>query len=87
MQTRIGETASPTTLKESMVSIPKTLYTSKILGSDIELDNTYCAESSFIHPNQYLAEAWSHQHPLIHTWLFLSSISICFLSALLFIIH
>lgn len=87
MQTRIGETVSPKTLKESMVTLPKSLYSSKISGFDIELDNSCYVEDSLSNPNEYLAEMWHHQHPLIHTWLVLSSISICFLSALLFVIH
>ncbi len=34
-----------------------------------------------------LKQLWAEQHPIMHTWFLLSSLSICFLSALLFIIH
>lgn len=84
MQIKPREIATPKTKNASVASAPNTLYASKILGKDIEIDNTYCAEISYAGS---LSEMWNHQHPLICTWLILSSVSICFLSALLFIIH
>lgn len=84
MRIRSEEIATPKTKNNSMASTPNTLYASKILGKDIEIDNTYCADISY---SGSFSEMWNQQHPLIHTWLILSSVSICFLSALLFIIH
>lgn len=42
--------------------------------------NEMTAEKSFT-----LRELWNEQHPLIHTWFLLSSLSICFMSAIFFI--
>lgn len=84
MQTIKREVNVSKTLKESAVSIPSTLYASKIFGKDIEIDSNCCAENLF---DATFSTIWDKQHPLIHTWLVLSCVSICFLSALLFIIH
>lgn len=81
MHFTIEESAKSEISKNSIMSIPKSLYASKILGKDIEMDSCYCANSS----EHALLELWNKQHPLIHTWLVLSSISICFLFALFFI--
>lgn len=70
------------TLKNSAISVPNSLYASKVFGGDLEIDKCYCPSSQ----GGALIEMWNQQHPLIHTWLVLSSVSICFLSALLFII-
>ena len=84
MRVDVKENSSKGTLKDSAVSIPKSIYASKIFGKDVELNNCNCLdaveESSF-------SNIFKHQHPLIHMWLFLSSISICVLSALLFIMR
>lgn len=82
MQFTIEETAKSKVLKNSVTSIPKSLYSSKIFGNELELDSCYCAN---MNPNAIL-NLLSKQHPLIHTWLFLSSISICFIFALFFIL-
>lgn len=84
MQFTIDNMLKNKTLKESAMSIPNTLYTSQIPNKNIEVDN-YCGGGNL--NGSSLFEMWNQQHPLIHTWLILSSISICFLSALLFIIH
>lgn len=84
MQNRIEELATPKTKNNSMASTPNAIYASKVLGKDIEIDSGYRAEISY---ENTFAEMWNQQHPLINTWLVLSSISICCLSALLFIIH
>ena len=68
-------------LKNSAMSVSNSIYASKVLGKGIEIDN-YCGASSL--RQNALIEIWNKQHPLIHTWLILSSISICFLSALFF---
>lgn len=68
-------------LKKANISIPKSIYGTNIFGKDLEVEPCYCAN------NNTLSELWNNQHPLIHTWLILTSVSICFLSALLFIIQ
>lgn len=82
MQFTVEKTAKAKTLKDS-VSIPNSLYTSKIFGTDNEIDKCYQMNNT---QGSTLVEMWNQQHPLMNTWLVLSSISICFLSALLFII-
>jgi len=81
MQFVTEKTTKPKNLRESAISVPKTIYGTKILGKDIEIDNSYYADSFYANS---LAKMLKHQHPLIHTWLVLSCISICFLSAWLF---
>lgn len=81
MQFTIEEAAKSKSLRNSAVSIPNSIYTDKLLGKDLEIDLCYCGNDS----ENILAGIWNKQHPLIHTWLVLSSISICFLSALFFI--
>lgn len=68
-------------IRNYAVSIPNSIYASKVLGNDIEIDNYTCVGSL---SQNTLLEIWNKQHPLIHTWLILTSISICFLSALFF---
>lgn len=80
MQFTLEETVKPRVLKNSTISIPNSLYTSKIPAADIETEACCINDSANV-----FVEIWSKQHPLIHTWLVLSSISICFLSALFFI--
>ncbi len=41
---------------------------------------------SFAQETFNIRKLWNEQHPIIHAWFLLSSISICFLSAILFII-
>jgi hypothetical protein len=82
MKTRTGESVTPKTSNKAMVSAPNSLYSSKVFGKDLEIESNYVDNSSTT-----FAQMWNQQHPLIHTWLILSSVSICFLSALLFIIH
>lgn len=80
MKFAIEDSTDLKTFKDASVSIPKTLYSSKVLSEDIELNAGY-VESAF--QKNTLLDIWGKQHPLIHTWLILSSVSICFLSALL----
>ncbi len=80
MQLTIEEAKSKV-LKNSVVSIPNSL-TNKIFGKDSEFDTRHCP--NIVHANEF-KDLWNTQHPLIHTWLLLSSISICFLSALFLI--
>ena len=77
------ETVKSRSLRDAAVSIPTSIYLSKVSGNNIESDN-YCCAGSF--GQNALLEMWNKQHPLIHTWLILSSISICFLFAFFFII-
>lgn len=67
----------------SMMSVPSALCASKIFSKDIDLTKSYCVENS---QSGVLTKIWNRQHPLIHTWLVLSSVSICFLFAFFFII-
>lgn len=75
----IAEKTKTMSLRESAMSIP---FTSKIAGSGISTDAGYVSGS--IQKNAIMA-IWGKQHPLIHAWFVLSSVSICFLSALFFI--
>lgn len=70
------------TLRSSAVSVPNSLYTTKIFGKDIEIDTLYNKSNE----NNPFIDLWNNQHPLMHTWLVLSSISIFFLSAIFFIV-
>ncbi len=72
-----------TVLKDSKVPVSNHHYISRPLGSDIEIENCYHLDNSSTYS---LSEVLKRPHPLIHTWMVLSSISICFLSALFFII-
>lgn len=75
----IAEKHSKSTLRDSVMSIP---FTSKIAETSFSSDAGYFAGN--IQKNAIIA-IWDKQHPLIHAWLVLSSVSICFLSALFFI--
>ena len=76
------EAVKSRSLRDVAVSIPNSIYFSKVSLNDIEMDNYCCAGG--IGQNA-LFEIWNKQHPLIHTWLILSSISICFLFAFFFV--
>lgn len=82
MKLKLEETLTSKTIKNSGMSIPSSLSPSKMFAQEPE---NYCFQESY--SESTLMEMWNQQHPLIHTWMILSSISICFLSALLFIIH
>lgn len=82
MQFIIEDAVKSRTLKDSAITIPSSLYTSKILGKNIEANADYVIDSIRKNKNT-LMEMWDKQHPLIHTWLVLTSVSICLLSALL----
>lgn len=82
MRLLADEVVKTKTLGNSAVSIPKSLYAGKILGKEIEIDT--CIPSADF--GSSLIESLQHQHPVINTWLLLSSISICFLSAIFFVI-
>lgn len=81
MQFTIQEAVKADVLRNSAMSIPKPIMGSKILNKDIEIDSCCYGNGS----GNALFELWNKQHPLIHTWLVISSISICFLFALFFI--
>lgn len=81
MQFTIEKAATSTVSKNSAVSIPNSL-SAGVLRRDVEME-ACCYADNF--QKNVLMEIWNKQHPLIHTWLLLSSISICFLSALFFI--
>lgn len=67
--------------RSCMISIPNSVK-AKAISRDLDLEPCYCAD---VFQKGLFKDIWSKQHPLIHTWLLLSSISICFLSALFFI--
>lgn len=75
----IAEKSKAMSLRDSAISIP---FASKITGSGINTDAGYV--SGDIQKNALMA-IWGRQHPLIHAWFVLSSVSIGFLSALFFI--
>jgi hypothetical protein len=74
------EESNVKTLKQSAVSLPNSIYATKIFGKEIEAELSY-------NSNNTLIELWNNQHPLIHTWLLLSSVSICLLFTIFFIIQ
>lgn len=82
MQYTIKETTKAKVLKNSLVSIPET-FSGKLAGKDIELDTCFC--QSNVSENA-LIQVWNQQHPLIHTWLLLSFLSIGILYALFFVV-
>lgn len=83
MQFIIEESAKPKVLRDSAMSIPKPLCTSKVFGGELEIEPCYCSNNA----GDVLINILSKQHPLIHTWLVLSSASICLLFVLFFIIQ
>ena len=83
MQFAIDEKQKNKVINDFAVSIPASIYASKITGKEIEFESKIYTDSICANA---IMDIWNKQHPLIHTWLLLSSISICFLSALLFII-
>lgn len=82
MQLKLSEELSSKKIKAPIMSIPNSLSPKNIFAH--EIDN-YINRDNY--DNSALTEMWNQQHPLINTWLILSSVSICFLSALLFVIH
>lgn len=68
-------------LRDSAMSIPKPFFSKNISSGELEMDSCYCINGA----SDVLANIWNKQHPLIHTWLVLSSISICFLFVLFFV--
>lgn len=83
MQFTIEESVKPRVLRDSAMSIPKTIYANKAFGNELEIDSCYCSSEA----GKVLINIWNKQHPLIHTWLVLSSASICFLFVLFFIVQ
>lgn len=72
-------------VRDAVISVPfvsdiKNTCAKTALNTDIDLAPCFPA------PNA-LMQIWNEQHPIIHTWLLLSSISICFLFAVFFIIQ
>lgn len=80
MQITLEDVVNRKTPKNSMMSIPSSFNAGKILGESISINSQY--EEISANP---LKGLWDKQHPIIHTWLLLSSISIFFLSAIFFI--
>lgn len=68
---------------KSSISTPNSMYTSSIFRKELEIEPTMLPDSI---SSSAIFKMWNKQHPLIHTWLLLSSVSIFFLSALFFIV-
>lgn len=84
MQLTIDEARKGVKLKDIAVSVPKSIYSGKILGKDATFDN-YCFQDCSCEVQ--LNQMWTQQHPLILAWLVFSLVSIGFLFPLLFVIH
>lgn len=72
-------------VRDAVVSVPFSSDVKNVCAKtafNAEVDIAPC----FPAPNA-LVQIWNEQHPIIHTWLLLSSISICFLFAVFFIIQ
>lgn len=81
MSLTIEDAAKSKILKDAGITKPRTLYSTKIASHDLEIEKFYTNNRIGV----VLLESWNKQHPLIHTWLLLSCVSICFLSALFFV--
>lgn len=75
------DSAKSKVLRNQMVTIPSSI-SSKVFGKDVDFESNSLLNNN---SENILLELLNKQHPLIHTWLLLSSVSICFLSALFFI--
>lgn len=84
MVIKTGEIVTPKSKNNSLASTPNSIYVTKVLGKDVEIESGCNPEITL---EDAFANVWTQQHPVINTWLILSSVSICFLSALLLIIH
>lgn len=80
MQKTIQNCASKNTIKKAMISIPSSFNTGKILNDTIDINAGYVEVLE-----NPIKGMWNKQHPLIHTWLVLTSASIFLLSAIFFI--
>ncbi len=65
------------------ITVPKSFYAGKILDKEIKIESNYYDTGL----TSVIVDSWNKQHPLMHTWLLLSSVSICFLSAIFFIVQ
>lgn len=74
----------PKTIKDISVSIPKDICSSKNFTLNCETNNIFATIET---QDGLIFQMLNQQHPLINIWLILSSVSICFLFGLLFIIH
>jgi len=63
----------------SVVSVPDSFCATKIFAK--AADAQFCTDKDTL-----IKILWNNQHPLIHTWLLLSSVSICLLFAVFFVI-
>lgn len=81
MSLAIDEIQRPRTLN-SVMSVPSSLSAGKFFSKEIEIDTCIMPDTL----SHKVFSSLFRQHPLINTWLLLSSISICFLTAIFFII-
>lgn len=80
---KISENKVANNLRNAAMSIPKSICVQEIT-QNLESDISFCKDQ-FNFTKSSFKELLNTPHPLIHTWLLLSTISICFLSALFFI--
>lgn len=84
MQFTIEEARKSTKLKDIAVSVPKSIYASKIINNTNPFENFHIQDGTCeVQLNQMLTQ----QHPLILSWLIFSLVAIGFLFPLLFVIH
>lgn len=69
-------------VKNPNVSLPNSLYATKVFEKISEPDSSYYLDGS----GNALIKLLQNQHPLINTWMLLSSFSICLLFAVFFVI-
>lgn len=84
MQFTINEAKKEVKLRDIAVSVPRSICSSKIFSQESLIDTCCIQDCS---SNVIINQMWTHQHPLILTWLVFSLLAIGFLFPLLFIIH
>lgn len=72
-------------IRDAVISVPftsdiKNTCAKAALNAELDLKPCYPDSNTFM-------QIWNEQHPIIHTWLLLSSVSICFLFAVFFVIQ
>lgn len=82
MTLTIEQAAKNKILKDAGINATSPIYSSKVTNNDTFTDTCYIASDFRFDIFEY----WNKQHPVIHSWLLLSSVSICFLSAIFFMI-
>lgn len=84
MQLKTLSIENSKTINSTNVSVPKSLYADKIFDAKVDIDKSFYLSNSC---EGSLIQMLNKSHPLISTWLVLSSASICLLFALFFVIY